>query len=157
MLNDNSKVHISLNVKNVNESIRFYEKMFNAKPVKHFDDYAKFDLVNPPLNLALTQTVFTSGGSLSHLGVQVFSSGEVLETRDRWIKSGLVTFDEMQTNCCYAKQDKTWIKDPDGNEWEVFVVLGDVPEEKMKETKSSCCQQNPNGSGKQIDSVQNCC
>jgi len=31
----------------------------------------------------------------------------------------------MQTNCCYALQDKTWVHDPDGNEWEVFVVLED--------------------------------
>jgi hypothetical protein len=31
----------------------------------------------------------------------------------------------MQTNCCYATQDKTWVRDPDGNEWEVFVVLED--------------------------------
>jgi len=29
----------------------------------------------------------------------------------------LVTRDEMQTNCCYAVQDKTWIQDPDGNAW----------------------------------------
>jgi hypothetical protein len=36
-----------------------------------------------------------------------------------------VTRDEMQTNCCYATQDKTWVRDPDGNEWEVFVVLED--------------------------------
>jgi hypothetical protein len=49
--------------------------------------------------------------------------------RERWTEAGLLTRDEMQTNCCYALQDKTWVRDPDGNEWEVFVVLEDnLPE-----------------------------
>jgi hypothetical protein len=42
----------------------------------------------------------------------------------------------MQTNCCYAKQDKTWVNDPDGNEWEVFVVLGEVAK---NEASTTCC------------------
>jgi len=104
--------------------------MFDVKPVKHFKDYAKFDVANPSLNLVLNQADFIRGGSLSHLGVQVFSTDEVLATRDKWIKSGLLLLDEMQVDCCYAKQDKTWVKDPDGNDWEVFVVLDDVPKKK---------------------------
>jgi len=51
--------------------------MFGVNPVKHFGDYVKFDLTNPPLNLALNKSDFTCGGSLSYLGVQVFSSREV--------------------------------------------------------------------------------
>jgi catechol 2,3-dioxygenase-like lactoylglutathione lyase family enzyme len=157
MIYTNPKVHISLNVKHINESVRFYQKMFDVKPVKHFGDYAKFDVTSPSLNLVLNQTDFSGGGSLSHLGVQVFSTDEVLATRDKWIKSGLLTLDEMQVDCCYAKQDKTWVKDPDGNEWEVFVVLDDVPEDEMNGTESSCCQPKLNGVGKQVGSVQNCC
>jgi hypothetical protein len=46
-----------------------------------------------------------------------------------WAAAGLITRDEMQTDCCYATQDKTWVRDPDGNEWEAFVVLRDnLPE-----------------------------
>jgi hypothetical protein len=45
--------------------------------------------------------------------------------RAKWVEAGLVTRDEMQTNCCYALQDKTWVHDPDGNQWEAFVVLQD--------------------------------
>jgi 2-keto-4-pentenoate hydratase/2-oxohepta-3-ene-1,7-dioic acid hydratase in catechol pathway len=49
----------------------------------------------------------------------------------------LVTRDEMKTDCCYATQDKTWVHDPDGNEWEAFVVLKDnLPE---VEDATSCC------------------
>jgi hypothetical protein len=54
--------------------------------------------------------------------------------RERWAEAGLVTRDEMQTNCCYALQDKTWVHDPDGNEWEAFVVL----EDNLTET-AICC------------------
>ena len=53
------------------------------------------------------------------------STDDVLAVRERWTEVGLLTRDEMQTNCCYALQDKTWVRDPDGNEWEVFVVLED--------------------------------
>jgi hypothetical protein len=44
----------------------------------------------------------------------------------------------MQTECCYAKQDKTWVHDPDGNEWEAFAVLQDnLPETST--TSAACC------------------
>ncbi len=157
MTNTNLKVHISLNVKDVNESARFYQKMFDVKPVKLFSDYAKFDVTSPSLNLVLNQADFTHGGSLSHLGVQVFSTDEVLAIRDKWLKSGLKTLDEMQVDCCYANQDKIWVKDPDGNEWEVFVVLDDIPEEEMKKIESNCCQPKQTKIDKRVGSFQNCC
>ena len=61
----------------------------------------------------------------------------MLAVRENWIGEGLITRDEMQTDCCYATQDKTWVNDPDGNEWEVFVVLEDNLPEVTKAV--SCC------------------
>lgn len=119
------KAHLALNVRNVEESIAFYKKMLGIEPSKVRTGYAKFDVQNPPLNLTLNQHVFNERGALSHLGIQVASTNDVLATRQRWEEVGLLTRDEMQTNCCYALQDKTWVRDPDGNEWEVFVVLED--------------------------------
>ena len=119
------KAHLALNVRNVGESIAFYRKMLGIEPSKVRTGYAKFDLQNPPLNLTLNQHTFKERGALSHLGIQVASTDDVLATRKRWEEVGLLTRDEMQTNCCYALQDKTWVRDPDGNEWEVFVVLED--------------------------------
>jgi len=119
------KAHISLNVKDVSRSIEFYRKLFGIEPSKVRQGYAKFDVQNPPLNLALDENSLAGNGALSHLGIQVASTEDVLETKNRWEKSGLTTKDEMQTNCCYALQDKVWTSDPDGNEWEVFVVLED--------------------------------
>jgi catechol 2,3-dioxygenase-like lactoylglutathione lyase family enzyme len=123
------KAHLALNVHDVQRSLEFYRKMLDIEPLKVRTGYAKFDLQNPPLNLTLNEVAFTGRGALSHLGIQVASTNDVLAMRDRWAESGLITRDEMQTNCCYATQDKTWVQDPDGNEWEVFVVLQDnLPE-----------------------------
>jgi catechol 2,3-dioxygenase-like lactoylglutathione lyase family enzyme len=131
------KAHLALNVKNVEQSIEFYKKMLGIEPSKVRTGYAKFDLQNPPLNLTLNQVPFGERGALSHLGIQVASTVDVLVMRENWIEAGLITRDEMQTDCCYAKQNKTWVQDPDGNEWEVFVVLEDnLPETNQA---ASCC------------------
>jgi len=123
------KPHIALNVRNVERSIEFYGKMLGLAPSKVRTGYAKFDVQNPPLNLTLNQVPFDNAGALSHLGIQVASTNDVLAMRENWAEAGLLTRDEMQTSCCYALQDKTWVRDPDGNEWEVFVVLQDnLPE-----------------------------
>ena len=81
----------------------------------------------------------SAAGALSHLGLQVGSTDDVLAMRLRWAEAGLVTRDEMKTDCCYATQDKTWVHDPDGNEWEAFVVLKDNLPESAGATTSTCC------------------
>ena len=133
------KVHVSVNVRDVAKSIDFYRRMLGVEPSKVRTGYAKFDVQNPPVNLVLNEVPDLAGpGALSHLGIQVGSTDDVLATRLRWERVGLVTRDEMQTSCCYAKQDKSWVRDPDGNEWEVFVVLEDnLPETAA--TSASCC------------------
>ena len=129
------KAHLALNVRDVETSIAFYSKMLGINPSKVRTGYAKFDVQSPPLNLTLNQNSFTDRGALSHLGIQVASTNDVLSMRKRWEEVGLITRDEMQTTCCYALQDKTWVRDPDGNEWEVFVVL----EDNLTETASCEC------------------
>src|SRR5688500_18944521 len=139
MTNAVLKAHLSINVRNVERSIEFYKKMLGIEPSKVRTGYAKFDVQNPPLNLALNEIPTLSGpGALSHLGLQVTSTDDVLTMRNRWVENGLITRDEMQTDCCYATQDKTWVHDPDGNEWEAFVVLADNLPEKA-DAPSACC------------------
>src|SRR5947208_12327139 len=120
-----------------------------------------FDVHNPPLNLALNEAPITGRGALSHLGIQVASTDDVLGMKQKWSDAGLLTRDEMQTSCCYAVQDKTWVRDPDGNEWEVFVVLQDnlaetaacecgdkvaaAKPQAIAESATSCCAPRPVG------------
>ncbi|MEP6706524.1 MAG: ArsI/CadI family heavy metal resistance metalloenzyme [Pyrinomonadaceae bacterium] len=128
------KAHLALNVRDVLVSTEFYRQMLGIEPGKVRSGYAKFDVQNPPLNLTLNEVSFGERGALSHLGIQVGSTDDVTAMRRKWAEAGLATRDEMQTNCCYALQDKTWVHDPDGNQWEAFVVL----EDNLPET-SACC------------------
>jgi len=132
------KAHLSINVRDVEKSIDFYKKMFGIEPSKVRTGYAKFDVSNPPLNFTLNQVAFTDGGALSHLGIQVAGTADVVAIRTTWEEKGLSPREEMQTTCCYALQDKAWVNDPDGNEWEVFAVLEDNLSE-AKSNDASCC------------------
>ncbi len=150
------KAHISLNVKDVSKSVEFYQKLFGIEPLKVRQGYAKFDVQNPPLNLALNEVSFKERGALSHLGIQVATTEDVLEIKKIWEQKGLKTKDEMQTDCCYALQDKTWVNDPDGNGWEVFVVLKD----NLSESSSCCITQSKDISAKEIETnnqLADCC
>lgn len=133
------KPHLAINVRDVPASIEFYRNLFGVEPSKVRTGYAKFDVANPPLNFTLNQHPFREAGALSHLGFQVSSTDDVLAVRQQWHERGLITRDEMQTDCCYATQDKTWVKDPDGNEWEVFVVLKDNLPERSAAAETPCC------------------
>ena len=139
------KVHVSLNVKDLTSSVEFYKKMFNIEPAKEYpagtsntrlSGYAKFDIAEPPLNLALNEVGVAKGGSLSHLGVQVATSDDVNAVQKRWEEIGLIPREEKEVACCYAKQDKAWVTDPDGNEWEVFTVLENI---SPNEEQTGCC------------------
>jgi len=132
------KVHVAIHVRDVARSIEFYRKMFGIEPSKVRIGYAKFDVANPPVNFTLNEAAFGDRGALSHLGIQVGATEDVLAMRERWAREGLAPRDEMQTECCHALQDKSWVRDPDGNEWEVFVVLKDNLPRRKTEERSGC-------------------
>jgi catechol 2,3-dioxygenase-like lactoylglutathione lyase family enzyme len=129
------KAHVALNVASVGASVEFYQRLFGIEPLKVRPGYAKFDVQNPPLNLSLNEGLRPGPGALSHMGLQVATTEDVHVIRNRWESEGLHPRDEMQTSCCYALQDKAWVRDPDGNEWEVFTVLADI-----EQINNSCCQ-----------------
>ena len=132
------KAHVAIHVKDVGASITFYRKLFGIEPCKVRTAYAKFDVANPPLNFTLNELAEAGHGGLSHLGIQVESTANVLAMRQNWLDRGLLPRQEMKTECCYALQDKAWVLDPDGNEWEVFAVLKDNLPEKAAAEKSCC-------------------
>lgn len=113
--------HLSLNVRDVPASIEFYRKVFGVNPQKQTADYAKFDLTLPPLNFSLV----SSTGAIStvnHLGIEVESSDEIAAWKQRLQAQGILEKVEDNIACCFARQDKLWFADPDGNAWEVFMV-----------------------------------
>ncbi len=135
-----SSVHISLNVSNLDRSVDFYSRLF-GEPAKRKTDYAKFVTEDPAIHLAMQPAPAppVPAGSLSHLGIRVETDAEVRRWRDRVQTSGLSYEDEINTTCCYARQDKFWVTDPDGNRWEVYNVLEDVDSLPVAGGKSACC------------------
>jgi catechol 2,3-dioxygenase-like lactoylglutathione lyase family enzyme len=131
--------HLALTVRDVEPSIPFYEALLGVGPAKVKDDYAKFEVPDPALNLTLNRGERNGDlGAFNHAGIQVESTDDVLAARLRLQKAGLATFDEMDTTCCYAKQDKIWVHDPDGTPWEIFTVLDAAPAVPEPE-KVPCC------------------
>jgi len=124
------KVHVALNTPRFDESVRFYRTFLGLEPVKLKPGYAKFDVLEPALNLTLNASPEVSAGALNHLGIQVASTAAVKAAAVRLQTEGLATFEEEDVDCCYALQDKIWVTDPNGYRWEVFVVkVGDTQPE----------------------------
>lgn len=132
------KPHVSLNVTNIDASVAFYEKAFGVKPTKLRPGYAKFDLASPSLNLTMQEAPRT-GVNASHFGIQVASTDDVVQATARFRDAGLPTRTEEDTECCYAVQDKVWVEDPDGNQWEVFFVKADSPVMTRVPMAAGCC------------------
>jgi catechol 2,3-dioxygenase-like lactoylglutathione lyase family enzyme len=121
------KPHLALTVSDVERAVPFYRALLDAEPAKVKPGYAKFEPRDPAIVLALIQGERgDSLGAFNHGGIKVSTTDEVLATRLRLKQAGLATFDEMDTECCYARQDKIWVTDPDGTPWEVFTVIEDV-------------------------------
>jgi len=147
-MSNSKKVHIALNVSDVNRSVAFYRAMFGADPVKWKPGYAKFSIDEPALNLTLNyEGEISERGALNHLGVEVENSTQVLAAKKRLAEAGLATRDEMNVDCCFALQDKVWVTDPNGYRWEIFTVkVGDtqpalnVSVEPTDSARQSCCR-----------------
>jgi catechol 2,3-dioxygenase-like lactoylglutathione lyase family enzyme len=136
-----SRVQLALNVTDLEASVGFYSAMFGVEPHKRRPGYANFAIAEPPLKLVLIETTAeTRGagtvGALNHLGVEVESTDEVASARDRFREAGLAAFDENDTTCCYALQDKVWVHDPAGAPWEVYTVKDDDPADGRPATAS---------------------
>ncbi|MEU9891138.1 ArsI/CadI family heavy metal resistance metalloenzyme [Sphaerisporangium sp. NPDC051017] len=121
-----SRVQLALRVADLEGSIAFYSKLFNAEPAKRREGYANFAIAEPPLKLVLIEGEAGQDTRLDHLGVEVTSTEEVTAATSRLKEAGLATFEENDTSCCYALQDKVWVHGPGAEPWEVYVVKADA-------------------------------
>jgi catechol 2,3-dioxygenase-like lactoylglutathione lyase family enzyme len=143
------RAHIALACADVERSIGFYRELLGQEPAKVRDGYAKFEIAEPPLNLTLNYSPSPPRQiTPAHFGVQVKSTGEVMTKLAAMNRAGVVARTEEGVGCCFAIQDKAWFEDPDGNQWEVFVVTeADIPEHtrpsstdpEVAEQQAACC------------------
>jgi catechol 2,3-dioxygenase-like lactoylglutathione lyase family enzyme len=131
-----SRVQLALNVDDLDASIAFYTKLFQTPPAKVRKDYANFAIADPPLKLVLFAN---SGdpGTLNHIGVEVESTDEVAAVIARTQELGFDQDVQENVSCCFAVQDKTWVRGPE-NDWEFYTVLADAPAVSCS-TDTGCC------------------
>lgn len=164
------RLQLALNVSDLEASVAFYSAMFGVEPHKRRPGYANFAIAQPPLKLVLIETSEATrgtgtAGALNHLGVEVASTADVAAARDRFADAGLAAFDENDTTCCYALQDKVWVHDPAGAPWEVYVVKDEDPADPRPASASlevlgdgACCTSAPASvAGGSAPKAQACC
>jgi catechol 2,3-dioxygenase-like lactoylglutathione lyase family enzyme len=137
--------HLSLDVHNVPASVAFYQKVFKVPPQKQATDYAKFDLIRPALNLSLVSSTGRIS-SVDHVGIEVESLEEIATWKAHLQAEGILDRVEENTACCFARQDKLWFSDPDGNAWEIFTVHEQLPVDGTLST-TGCCIPSRVGKG----------
>jgi len=122
-VNHTMRLQLALNVKDIDEAVEFYTKMFATEPAKRRPGYANFAIANPPLKLVL----FEGGeaGTINHLGVETSTAEEVAYAEARIGAEGIETSGIDDTVCCFAEKTETWINGPDKTRWEWYVRTGD--------------------------------
>ena len=116
--------HVSLYVQSIPEAVEQYRKILGIEPAKVRHDYAKFEIVDPPVILSLN--VGGAPGTLSHLGIRYPERNPVVAGIAQAKQQGLEVLRQDGANCCYAKADKFWLSDRDGVRWEMYTLLEDI-------------------------------
>ena len=135
------RLQLAINVRNLDESIAFYSKLFNSAPYKVKPGYANWTIEEPPLKLVIFEEPDAEPGSINHLGVETDSADEVVAAEARLAAAGLPTTGIDKTICCFAEKVETWVTAPDGNRWEWYVKTGDADQLDYANVSSpsACC------------------
>lgn len=142
MSNQFPRMHVSLYVSDINKSVEFYSQFFGQQPTKVKPNYAKYVLEKPSLIISFVENKERVQSNFGHLGFQVETLEDLNIKLTEAKKNNLVAKEEIGTNCCYAKQDKFWVNDPDNVQWEVYYFHADAefndPHYEMSEA-TACC------------------
>lgn len=137
-----SRVQLALNVSDIEAAVSFYSSLFGVPAHKRRPGYANFEVNDPPLKLVLFEVPDRGdgvAGALNHIGVEVEDPGHV-GRRDAEL-AGVVgdVRREPGVVCCHATQEKFWVSDPDGLEWEVYAITDDAPDGLDLLGQEACC------------------
>ncbi len=145
------RFHAHVRDDDLESSVRFYSTLFGTEPAVLKADYAKWMLVDPPVNFAITAGSATTG--LDHLGLQVESDEDLALIAGRLNAAGSSVLKQENAACCYARGNKGWVSDPSGISWETFHTFGentlygnDLEPSRVASKPpeaSSCCAPTP--------------
>ena len=144
MESNSIKMHSSFYVSDLKRTIQFYNEFFEKEPEKVKTGYAKYILSDPGLVISFIENKNRVQAHFGHMGFMVGSEEELNIRLWKAKGKGLVSKEEKGTNCCYAKQDKFWVTDPDGIQWEVYyfhedVEFNDPAYESAVDSNRACC------------------
>lgn len=145
--NNFPRMHVSLYVNDLEQTIQFYNQFFGQKPEKIKDKYTKYILEKPSLIISFIENKERVQSNFGHLGFQVETKEELYEKLEISKSQNIVSLEEIGTNCCFAEQDKYWVTDPSGVQWEVYYFHKDVEFNDPKYSDGSsaqCCTGNQN-------------
>lgn len=134
------RLQLALNVRNLNEAVAYYSKLFDAQPHKRRKGYANFAIERPPLKLVLFENP-TASERLNHLGVEVFDNGEVDAAARRFSAMDILEGTKAEQTCCHATQNKVWSKEPEGLSWEWYRITDDDPDAPPAPDDGICCDR----------------
>ena len=117
------RLHVHIAVDDLPRSVAFYSTLFAAQPTVLKDDYAKWMLEDPRVNLAISARGAAPG--VEHLGIQAETGEELADVYARLKEADAPVLEEGATVCCYAQSEKSWVTDPAGVPWEVFHTVGE--------------------------------
>ncbi|MFI8093248.1 ArsI/CadI family heavy metal resistance metalloenzyme [Streptomyces sp. NPDC086080] len=151
-----SRVQLALRVPDLQAAIAFHSKLFDTAPAKPRDGCADFAITEPALKLVLIEGTGGEDTHLDHLGVEVASTEDVRTAATRLAQAGPATAEEKDTACCYALQDKVWVRGPGKEPWQVYVVKADA-DALAKQPGSTCCSPAAAGRSEQRSDAAGCC
>src|SRR5580658_6833235 len=117
-----TKFHASLSVSDLARSAAFYRVLLGVEAVRRFDDYAKFEIQQPPLVLSLMPGRGGPGGAVNHLGLRLPDAEALVQWQFRLESAGIATQREDSAACCHSCQTKFWVTDPDRTLWEIYIL-----------------------------------
>jgi len=113
--------HIALDVRDLQASTRFYQALLGS-PTLVRPDYVRFETSVPPLVVSLVPG--PGGTAANHLGFRLDSVEALEGFAERLSAAGISVDREQDVECCYSRQTKLWVFDPDGTPWELYVRTG---------------------------------
>jgi catechol 2,3-dioxygenase-like lactoylglutathione lyase family enzyme len=134
------RLHVHVGVKDLSGSVKFYNALFGAEPVKLKADYAKWMLNDPCVNFAISTRAAKIG--VDHMGIQVDDADELAALREQMSHANISTHSDGETICCYARSEKSWVADPSGVAWEAYHTMADAQifsSNNTVEASATCC------------------
>ena len=111
-----TRFHIALNVKDVEPLLPFYRTLFGNEPTVRRDGYAKFELVEPPLNISLNRVVHNARGH-GRFGIQLKSADQLERFIERLQRADQEPSAELRADGITEFS----VLDPEANRWRLFL------------------------------------